>query len=155
MYSLFRAWCERLLRIPHEPAPPPGDESSARVFRAAPAFFKYQVVLWCIAMTAMLVIGLVVLTAINVATFAEAGLPGLVSHNFIGLLAPARTPAAVIAQIAQAARSTMLEPELQQLFVASGFETELDSSPQQAREFIGEEIARWAPIIRKIGLKLD
>ena len=31
MYSAFRGACERLLRIPHDPAPPPGDEASARV----------------------------------------------------------------------------------------------------------------------------
>ncbi len=73
MYRVFRAWCERLLRIPPMPAPPPGDESSAQVFRAAPAFFKYQVVLWGIGMCAMLVFGLVLLTAVNAAVYAEAG----------------------------------------------------------------------------------
>jgi membrane protein YdbS with pleckstrin-like domain len=48
MFEIFRAWCERLLRIPAEPAPPPGDGGSACVFRAAPAYLKYQVALWCI-----------------------------------------------------------------------------------------------------------
>jgi membrane protein YdbS with pleckstrin-like domain len=71
MYSAFREWCERLLRIPHEPAPPPGDEASARVFRAAPAFLKYQIVLWFIGVTAMLVFGVGILVAANVAAFAS------------------------------------------------------------------------------------
>gem|GEM_PF-6738418 len=36
MYSALRQTCERLLRIPHDPAAPPGDEASTRIFRAAP-----------------------------------------------------------------------------------------------------------------------
>jgi tripartite-type tricarboxylate transporter receptor subunit TctC len=86
---------------------------------------------------------------------AEAGLPSLISRNFIGVLAPARTPSAIVAQISHAARTTMLDRELQQLFIASGFEPNLNSTPEQARHFVEEEIARWTPIIKSIGLKLD
>ena len=46
MYSAFRNLAERWLRIPPEPQPPPGDEASARVFRAAPKYLKYLKVLW-------------------------------------------------------------------------------------------------------------
>jgi tripartite-type tricarboxylate transporter receptor subunit TctC len=91
----------------------------------------------------------------DIPSAGEAGLPGLVSRNFIGMLAPARTPPAIVAQISQAARTTMLDPELQKLFSASGFEPNLDSTPEQARHFVEEEIARWTPIIKSIGLKLD
>jgi hypothetical protein len=40
-------------------------------------------------------------------------------------------------------------------FVASGFEPFTDSSPENARRFVGEETARWTPIIKNIGLKLE
>jgi uncharacterized membrane protein YdbT with pleckstrin-like domain len=46
MYQLFRNQCEKFLRIPPEPEPPPGDESSTRLFRAAPNFYKYLVAIW-------------------------------------------------------------------------------------------------------------
>jgi len=46
MYSSFRNVCERLLRIPGDPGPPPGDESTTQVFRASPNYFRYLVVLW-------------------------------------------------------------------------------------------------------------
>jgi uncharacterized membrane protein YdbT with pleckstrin-like domain len=49
MYSFFRQCCERALRIPPEPAPPPGDETSTRIFRAAPNFYKYLLVIWAVA----------------------------------------------------------------------------------------------------------
>src|SRR5262245_40911595 len=46
MYSAFRQFCERVLRIPPEPEPPPGDETTTRIFRAAPNYYKYLLVLW-------------------------------------------------------------------------------------------------------------
>lgn len=36
----------RLLRVPPDPAPPPGDPAQVRTFRAAPSFFRYSVALW-------------------------------------------------------------------------------------------------------------
>jgi membrane protein YdbS with pleckstrin-like domain len=46
MYNSFRQFCERLLRIPHDPAPPPGDHLSTRIFLAAPNYYKYLLCLW-------------------------------------------------------------------------------------------------------------
>jgi uncharacterized membrane protein YdbT with pleckstrin-like domain len=46
MYSSFRKICERLLRIPHDPEPPPGDHLSTRIFLAAPNYYKYLLCLW-------------------------------------------------------------------------------------------------------------
>ena len=95
------------------------------------------------------------IAAPDIPSAGEAGLPGLISRNFIGVLAPARTPSAIVAQISQATQIAMADRELQQIFVASGLEPSPDSSPEQARRFLEEEIARWTPIIKTIGLKLD
>ena len=46
MYTPFRQFCERLLRIPRDPEPPPGDEASTRLFRAAPNYYRYLLCLW-------------------------------------------------------------------------------------------------------------
>jgi membrane protein YdbS with pleckstrin-like domain len=48
MYSGFRNWCERLLRIPPQPDPPPGSEASTRIFLAAPNYYKYLLALWAL-----------------------------------------------------------------------------------------------------------
>jgi len=48
VYSAFRQACERLLRIPHDPAPPPGDEASTRIFRAAPNYYRYLFLIWAL-----------------------------------------------------------------------------------------------------------
>ena len=77
MYKIFRDWCERLLRIPHDPAPPPGDEGSARVFRAAPAYLKYRTVVWAIGAAISLIFGIVLFGGSNLALAADRHAPAL------------------------------------------------------------------------------
>lgn len=70
MYSLFRAVSETLLRIPPEPEPPPGDEVSARIFRAAPKYLLYLRVLWAIR-TAIKLLAVCIPLTIIVTTVAS------------------------------------------------------------------------------------
>jgi tripartite-type tricarboxylate transporter receptor subunit TctC len=94
-------------------------------------------------------------SAPNVPTVAEAGMPGLAATQFIGLFAPRGTPKAIIEQIAQAARQAMSDQELQRMFITAGFEPELDPSPESTRRMLDAELAKWTPVIKSIGLKLD
>jgi uncharacterized membrane protein YdbT with pleckstrin-like domain len=48
MYNSFRQAVEHLLRIPAAPEAPPGDEASARLFRAAPAYYRYLLIIWAL-----------------------------------------------------------------------------------------------------------
>ena len=86
---------------------------------------------------------------------AETEFPGMVSHNFTGLFSPKGTPKAIIDQIAEATRKAMANQELQRIFIDSGIEPNLDASPQKAQRLLEDEIARWTPVIRAIGLKID
>ena len=71
MYNDFRQFCERLLRIPPAPEPPPGDEASARIFRAAPNYYRYLLVIWAVVTGAagLFALGLVIgpLVAVSIA----------------------------------------------------------------------------------------
>jgi len=84
-----------------------------------------------------------------------AGMKGLVAQQFIGLFAPRATPKAIIEQIAGATHKALADRDLQQLFASSGFDTALDTGPEQTRRLVADEIARWTPLIKSIGLKLD
>jgi uncharacterized membrane protein YdbT with pleckstrin-like domain len=76
MYSSFRRFCERLLRIPHDPAPPPGDEAATKIFRAGANFYKYLICLWALktGVVMLIVCGpLSVPLIIGAATLASEG----------------------------------------------------------------------------------
>lgn len=46
MFDGIRAWLLRTLRVPPEPRPPAGERHVLRIFRAAPNYWRYKVVLW-------------------------------------------------------------------------------------------------------------
>ncbi|HUI94607.1 MAG TPA: tripartite tricarboxylate transporter substrate-binding protein, partial [Xanthobacteraceae bacterium] len=88
-------------------------------------------------------------------TAREAGMPNLVVQGANWLCVPRGTPAAVIARISEATGRALADPDLQRIYLTSGIEPASDSSPQGAAQFLQSEIARWKPIVQRIGLKLD
>jgi tripartite-type tricarboxylate transporter receptor subunit TctC len=94
-------------------------------------------------------------SAPEIPTAAEAGMPQLVSRNIIGLFAPKGTPKAIVDQIAEATHKALAAEDLQRMYAAAGFDLELNSTPEKTRRFLADEIAKWTPIIKEIGLKLD
>jgi tripartite-type tricarboxylate transporter receptor subunit TctC len=91
----------------------------------------------------------------EIPTAAEAGLPGLVTEQFIGLFAPVGTPKTIVEQIAQATRLTLADPDFQQRLFSLGFEAAPDPSPGAMQRIVEAEFAYWTPVIKSIGLKLD
>ncbi len=88
-------------------------------------------------------------------TGEEAGVPGFVAMNFAGIFAPAKTPPARLAKIAEATRAAMQEPAYLKILAAAGFEASTDTTPEKATRFVTEEIARWTPVIKAIGFRLE
>jgi tripartite-type tricarboxylate transporter receptor subunit TctC len=88
----------------------------------------------------------------DVPTTAEAGYPGVISDNWYGLVAPARTPPAVLKRIHGAALASLASPELLEQFGrVSGIAA--PATPEQYAAFLSEEQARWSKIITAIGFK--
>src|SRR5689334_10355637 len=76
MYNSFRQFCERLLRIPHDPAPPPGDHVSTRIFLAAPNYYKYLLCLWGLRAFAgfcAVIVAIVIPFSVMAYTFTKQG----------------------------------------------------------------------------------
>jgi tripartite-type tricarboxylate transporter receptor subunit TctC len=94
-------------------------------------------------------------TAPDIPTAREAGLPGMVAANFNGLFAPAGLAGAIIDQIVVATRKLMADEAFDKLLVASGFEPTADSGPEQARQLVADEVARWTPIMRATNFKME
>ena len=88
-------------------------------------------------------------------TTAEAGFGGLIAAMSLGLLAPARTPKAIIEQIAQASRAALSEPSYRQLLIDGAFEPVTDSDPERFRASLAADVELWAPVVASLGLKID
>jgi tripartite-type tricarboxylate transporter receptor subunit TctC len=95
------------------------------------------------------------IAAPEIPTAVEAGLPGMISQQSIGLLAPAGTANSIIEQISRATQKALAEPAYRQMLIESGFEPDSNSTPEKFRRLLEEEIVRWAPIVKAMGLKLD
>jgi tripartite-type tricarboxylate transporter receptor subunit TctC len=91
----------------------------------------------------------------DIPTAIEAGLPGMVAANFNGLFAPAGVPRTLLDQIAQQTHAIAAEDEVQKALIRSGFEPVLDSGPDEANKLVASELARWAPIVKSTGFKME
>ncbi len=91
----------------------------------------------------------------EIRTAIEQGVPGMIGLLFLGLFAPAATPGTIVDRIAEATRAAMADVEFQKVLIASGLEAIPDSSPDKAKQFIDEEIARWGPVVKAAGFKVE
>jgi tripartite-type tricarboxylate transporter receptor subunit TctC len=91
----------------------------------------------------------------DIPTAEEAGLPGMVAANFNGLFAPAGVPKDIIDLIANETRTAMTDKALQEQMITQGFEPVLDSGPDEAQREVLSELARWTPIVKSLGFKVQ
>jgi tripartite-type tricarboxylate transporter receptor subunit TctC len=87
----------------------------------------------------------------DVPTFVEEGFAGVIGDNWAGVLAPAGTPAPVIAKFNAAMVAALKAPDLREQLRDAGT-TPAPSSPAQFDAYMREEIARWRAVIRDKGL---
>jgi len=82
----------------------------------------------------------------EVCTIAEAALPGYEIMNSTGLVAPAATPAAIIARINAAVAQAVSTPEVRLSLLASGMEPVV-ASPAAFAAHLRAEMERWSKFI--------
>ena len=87
-------------------------------------------------------------------TIAESGLPGYEVFAWNGLLAPAGTPKAVIAQLSEELKKAMQLPQVKDKFSAQGFAASWDT-PEQFGGFVRAETDKWAKTVKASGATLD
>jgi len=90
-------------------------------------------------------------TAMDVPTTAEVGMPDLRIENWYGMLAPAGTPAAVIATLNRVATEAMRDPAVKEKLATQGAVL-IGDTPEHFRSFIEAEITKWAKVIKDAGI---
>jgi len=91
-------------------------------------------------------------TAPDVPTTAEVGMPDLLIENWYGMIAPAKTPEAIVAALNRIANEAMADPSVQQKLADQGL-TIAGDTPEQFRGFIEAETAKWAKVIKESGFE--
>jgi tripartite-type tricarboxylate transporter receptor subunit TctC len=87
-------------------------------------------------------------------TVAELGVPGYEGILWIGVMAPAGTPAAVIDRLAAACERAVRAPELVERFRRDGIDPGA-GTPKSFGERIGREIAQWRELIQSVKINLE
>jgi tripartite-type tricarboxylate transporter receptor subunit TctC len=88
----------------------------------------------------------------DVPTVAESGLPGFEVSVWNGLMAPAGTPADVIAKLNTEIKQVIESPDFKQRLATQGYEP-IWSTPEQFGQRISSDIDRWAKVVESSGAK--
>ncbi|MES2562756.1 MAG: tripartite tricarboxylate transporter substrate binding protein [Pseudomonadota bacterium] len=91
-------------------------------------------------------------TVADIPTFAEAGVKGVVVVNWYGLLAPAKTPPAIVERISKETARAMHSPEVVKRLAAEGSEP-VGSSPREFAAHVRAESEQWARVIKQAGIR--
>ena len=85
-------------------------------------------------------------------TFAQAGVKGVVVVNWYGLVAPGKTPAAIVNPLAAETAKAMRSPDMEKRLAAEGSEPVV-GTPQQFAAHMKSEHAQWTRVITTAGIK--
>jgi tripartite-type tricarboxylate transporter receptor subunit TctC len=104
---------------------------------------------------ALATIGPVRSTAVpDLPTVAEAALPGFEVTNWIGLFAPAGTPPEVVQRVNVEVLRVMQSREVEARLPNEGARF-IATTPAGFGEFVKAEIAKWAPVVKASGARVD
>jgi tripartite-type tricarboxylate transporter receptor subunit TctC len=90
----------------------------------------------------------------DVPTVAEAGVPGYEATIWLGIMAPAGTPKAVVDRLNAAITKVATSPEVKEQWAKQGAEP-MVMTPAQFDAYLREDIRKWAEVVRISGAKLD
>ena len=91
-------------------------------------------------------------TAPDVPTTFELGMPELRIENWYGMVAPAATPPAIIAALNKITTTALADPAVKEKLAEQGLTT-VGNSPEQFRDYIAAETAKWAKVIKDAGVQ--
>lgn len=88
----------------------------------------------------------------DIPTIAESGLPGFGWDSWSGMLAPVKTPRAIVTQLNREITRILSEPDLQKRLRALGVEP-APTTPAEFDKFIAKEVAAVAALAKRAGIR--
>jgi tripartite-type tricarboxylate transporter receptor subunit TctC len=90
----------------------------------------------------------------EVPTFIESGLDGFVVDSWVGILAPAKTPRPVLERLQKEIAAVLAEPEIRERYATLGIEP-VGNTPEQYREQIRADLARWEKVVKQANIRIE
>jgi tripartite-type tricarboxylate transporter receptor subunit TctC len=90
----------------------------------------------------------------DVPTVQESGLPNYETVAWFGILAPAATPKPIVARLSTEIAKIVRTPEMRERLLALGAEP-VGGTPEEFSVIIGRDIAKWMPLAKSVGIKVD
>ena len=87
-------------------------------------------------------------------TVSESGLPGYEAMPWLGLVAPAGTPSAVVTKIHDEVAQVLKEPAVQEKFRALGLDI-IGNTPAEFSTFLKNDIVKWAKVVKDSGAQAN
>jgi tripartite-type tricarboxylate transporter receptor subunit TctC len=88
----------------------------------------------------------------DIPTVAEQGLPGYDANNWYGMLAPARTPRAIVTKLNTLVVKTLGMPDIREYLFNQGLDP-APTTPEAFAAYIRAEIAKWSKVVSAAGAK--
>jgi tripartite-type tricarboxylate transporter receptor subunit TctC len=90
----------------------------------------------------------------DIPTIVEAGGPAIESSSWLMFLAPAGTPPEIVERLSTEIQKAVKGPEISKQFVDMAV-VPVGSTPAEATKFLSDEVAKWAGVIAKAGIKAE
>jgi len=90
---------------------------------------------------------------VNVPTIAET-VPGYEAEAWYGLLAPAKTPPAIVSKLYDGVIKALRTTDLRERLKATALDT-VGDTPQEFLSYMQRDIAKWTKVVKAAGVKLD
>ena len=90
----------------------------------------------------------------EVPTLGELGFPGMEDYTWVGLFAPAGTPADITQRLNAAVLSAVRSPDVRERLHGLAFE--ITATPlRETADYVKSELAKWAKVVKDTGAKVD
>ncbi|MBK8741903.1 MAG: tripartite tricarboxylate transporter substrate binding protein [Betaproteobacteria bacterium] len=90
----------------------------------------------------------------DVPTIDESGVKGYDVSTWYGILAPAGTPAEIVAKLNAAILKSLKTPEVQQKLQGQGYDVDT-STPEQFASLIRTEVDKWKKVVKEANVKAE
>ncbi len=90
----------------------------------------------------------------NVPTMQEAGVAGYEASVWLALLAPPNMPREIVMKLNTEIAKAMAQPDTQKAMIDAGVEPSV-SSPEALQTYMGQEMVRWAEVVKTAGIKME